>query len=187
MDYGVILLFLCFGALIVISTSARNKAVKYTATSLLLGSVFILFGVPFLARVFGPPSLGTGSYKHARLWRDKLAQCSSPNDVRQQFDCGSWQEQPGGSFRYIRDPNAARDGATEARLCDLPNGDWLAIAYASSHNTWGGGTIATRDSTGRIRVFFGHVCGRPVARGNSLEELYACFAGPDWKEVSLGE
>ena len=94
---------------------------------------------------------------------------------------------PGGSYRYVEDPNTNKEGITEALLYDFPNGDWLAIAYASSHNTWGGGTVVTLDNKGDIRVFFGHVCGRPFVFGESLEELYAALMDPVWKEILPAE
>ena len=169
------------------SSISTNKVVKYIFISMLLGIGFSFLGLPLLVRVFGPPSLGTGSYKHAKLWKDKLSTCNSLDDVRQQFNCGRYRANPGGSYTYIRDPNTVKDGNTWALLYDFPNSDWIAMAYASSHNTWGGGTVVTRDNTGNIRVFFGHVCGRPFSRGESLEEIYATLNGSDWNEVSLEE
>jgi hypothetical protein len=164
-----------------------NKIVKYIFISMLLGIGFIVLGLPLLVQVFGPLSLGTGSYEHAKLWKDKLSTCNSLDDVRQQFNCGRYRASPGGSYTYIRDPNAFKEGNSWALLYDFPNGDWIAMAYANSHNTWGGGTVVTRDNTGKIRVFFGHVCGRPFYCGESLEEVYAHFSGAGWKEVSLKE
>lgn len=180
---GIIVPILILGTLIVIACSVKNRAVKYLSIALLLALLFMGIGMPFFVRLTGPPALGTGSHEHARLWRDKLAACNSLDDVRSQFNCGSYRVNPGGSRTHVRDPDTIRKGNTWALLYDLPDGDWLAIAYASSHNTWGGGTVVTRDNTGNIRVFFGHVCGRPSARGKSLEELYAWFRGPEWKEV----
>jgi len=164
-----------------------NKVVKYTLICVLIGFGLIFVGLPLLIRVFGPPSLGTGSYKHAKLWKDKLLTCDSLDDVRQQFNCGRYRANQDGSYTYIKDPNTFKEGNTWALLYDFPNGDWIAMAYASSHGAWGGGTVVTRDNTGNIRVFFGHVCGRPFSRGKSLEEIYAHFSGAGWKEVSLEE
>jgi hypothetical protein len=176
------------GAVVVILRGVKNKALRYISISIVLGLILVLFGTSLLPRVLGPPSLGKGSYRHARLWRDKLAACDSLDDVRRQFNCGRWQGTPHEGYTHIPDPNTLRDGNTWALLYDFPDGDWLAMAYADSHNTWGGGTVVTRDNTGRIRVFFGHVCGRPFAEGESLEEVYAYLARPPFplKEVSLG-
>ena len=52
----------------------------------------------------------------------------------------------------------------------------------------GGGTIVTRDSSGVIHVFFGHVCGNLFARGNTLDEFYTDLRGyNEVKEVFLDE
>ena len=161
--------------------------VQRAAIVILLGAVGFFFGIPLLCRVCGPPSLGTGSYKHARLWREKLATCDSLDDVRRQFRCGKYRDLSGGSYQYVEDPNANKDGIARALVYEFRNGDWLAMAYASSHNTWGGGTVVTRDNRGDIRVFFGHVCGDPFVPGESLEEVYAAFADPRWKEIPAAE
>lgn len=47
-------------------------------------------------------------------------------------------------------------------LC-FPNGEWVMGVAKDSH-TWysdwfGGGTVVLKDSRGRVRCFFGHVCG----------------------------
>jgi len=163
----------------------NNKVVKYILWFVLLGFVFIFFVIPLVLLVFGPPSIGTGSYKYAKQWKDKLTTCNSLDDVRKQFNCGRYRANPGGSYTFIRDPNTFKKDNTWALLYDFPNGDWIAIAYANSHNTWGGGTVVTRDNKGTIRVFFGHVCGRPHVFGQSLEDIYARFNVPQWKEVSI--
>jgi len=150
----------------------------------------ILVGMFLLILIWGLwpfPTHGTGSMRHARKWKDKLAECNSLDDVRKKFNCVDRRDYTGGSYSYVRDPNTYREGNTWAFLIDLPNGDWLAMAYASSHGWKGGGTVVTRDSTGRIRSFFGHVCGRPPAFGETLEELYSNFNDRYWKEVPLAE
>jgi hypothetical protein len=164
-----------------------DKVVKYILICVLVGILLTFIGLPLLVRITGPSARGTGSYKYAKIWKDKLSTCNSLDDVHQQFNCGRWQANQNGSYTYIKDPNTFQEGNTWALLYDFPNGDWIAMAYASSHGAWGGGTVVTRDNTGNIRVFFGHVCGRPVSRGESLEEVYASFDGSDWKEVSLEE
>ncbi len=159
---------------------------KNTTWSLVL-ITFLLLMILLVLGVFWHWRRGTGSYWYARKWQKQLAACNSIEDVRQQFNCARWQRDTRGSLTYIRDPNTVKRGRTWALLHNSPNGDWIAMAYASSHNAWGGGTVVARDNTGNIRVFFGHVCGRPFSRGESLEEVYAGFSGSDWKEVSLEE
>ena len=41
----------------------------------------------------------------------------------------------------------------------------------------GGGIIVSRDSSGEVHVFFGHVCGQIWACGTTLEEFYADLRG----------
>lgn len=123
--------------------------------------------------------------KHARVWKDLLSSCSSLDDVRKEFSCGSYHCGPEGSWSYVHDPNTFTRRKPCALLYDFPTGDWLAMAYASSHNTWGGGTVVTRDNTGTIRIFFGHVCGKPFNDGNSLQEIYDDFNDSRWEEVNL--
>ena len=166
--------------------SRNAKRVTISAVFVVLGGLFLLL----MARGLLQNPHGTGSMRHARKSKEKLATCTSLDDVRKKFNCGIWKDTGKDSAVYIRDPNTFREGNTWALLYDLPNGDWLAMAYASSHGHKGGGTVVTRDSTGRIRAFFGHVCGRPFAVGESLEEIYMSFEEDDlgnWKEVSLNE
>ena len=185
MDHETILLCSVIGAvaLIVIFLNVRNRAVKYAA------GVLVLLGLFLVASPFCAPSNGKGSHICAKLWKHKLAACHSLDDVRKRFTCARWEATGSGSYLFTVDPNTRRDGHTWALLYEFPNGDWLAMAYRSSHNTWGGGTVVTRDDAGHIRVFFGHVCGRPQAFSESLEEVYACLVNPPFplKEVSQAE
>jgi hypothetical protein len=156
----------------------------------IIAFLIVLVGLYVLLRIASLPlPLGDGSMRYARRWKDKLAGCNSLDEVRKKFNCGRYRAHPLGSYLYVPDPNTNRKGNAWALLYDLPTGDWLAMAYASSHHGGlGGGTVVTRDSTGRIRAFFGHVCGRPFAHGASLEEIYASFEENrlgNWKEVNL--
>lgn len=87
--FATLILFLALGALVVIGGTAKNRAVNYLSISLFLVFLFMAFGIPFLVRLTGPLALGTGSYEHARLWRDKLAACNSLDDVRSRSNCGA--------------------------------------------------------------------------------------------------
>ena len=136
-------------------------------------------------RLLGIEGLGTGSYRYARRWKAQLSRCNSLDDVRQQFNCGRNQLNPDGSRTYIKDPNTIKKDRTWALLYEFPDGDWMAIAYASSHGSRGGGTVVTKDSNGTIRIFFGHVCGHPFAFGESLNEVYSYFQTSSWKEKFL--
>ncbi len=45
----------------------------------------------------------------------------------------------------------------------FPNGEWVTGVTKDSHGLYsewfGGGTVVLKDSSGRVRCFFGHVCG----------------------------
>ncbi len=57
----------------------------------------------------------------------------------------------------------ARDSKTEALGIVYPNGEWVVGVAKDSHALYsrltGGGTVVLKDSRGRVRCFFGHVCG----------------------------
>ena len=75
-----------------------------------------------------------------------------------------WQ----GQLAQYPDPVAARSADPEVLVVRCRNGEWAFGRSKDSHGVWrrGGGTLVVRDSTGRTRAFFGHVCG-----GNDLGEL----------------
>jgi hypothetical protein len=76
-----------------------------------------------------------GSPELAAEWRDDLAKYSTPEDV------------------LVTD--------SDVEHVTFSNGEWLIGRAQDSHGMWrrGGGTVVTRDSNGKTRVFFGHVCG----------------------------
>jgi len=151
------------------------------AAALLLALVFFL-GAPHLARVGG---LRSGSDKHARKWKTQLLACQSLDDVKQHFNCFVVQQNPGGSSQIVRVTESLQERPS-ALLKSFPDGRWIACAHADSHSQPGGGTIVSRDSSGEIHVFFGHVCRHVVAYGETLEEFYTCLRGyNDVKEVFL--
>jgi hypothetical protein len=60
-------------------------------------------------------------------------------------------------------PPTATDRKTEALGIVYPNGEWVVGVAKDSHALYsrltGGGTVVLKDSRGRVRCFFGHVCG----------------------------
>ena len=59
------------------------------------------------------------------------------------------------------DPDAARAADPEVIVIRFRDGGWVFGRSQNSHGIWyrGGGTVVVRDSAGRTRAFFGHVCG----------------------------
>ena len=86
-----------------------------------------------------------GSPALAAEWRDRLVQYS--------------------------DPDAARSADPEVLVVRCRNGEWAFGRSKDSHGVWrrGGGTLVVRDSAGRVRAFFGHVCGGQDLGGRGTE------------------
>ena len=80
------------------------------------------------------------------------------------------------------DPESAQAAHPEIRAKRFPNGEWVFGVDRDSHRNSDGGTVVVKDSTGKVRVFFGHVCGcqiaHPMSSSNSLEEFYS---HKDWR------
>ncbi|MCX5646287.1 MAG: hypothetical protein NTZ17_16645 [Phycisphaerae bacterium] len=130
--------------------------------------------------------MGAGSYKCARQWRKQLLACHSLDEVKQHFNCFVIEGTSGGGGTRVEVTETVA-GRPHALLQSFPDGRWIACAHADSHGEPGGGTIVSRDSSGEIHIFFGHVCGRLYAKGETLEELYTSLRGYEFgvKEVSL--
>jgi len=91
-------------------------------------------------------------------------------------------EQLRASLQDIPDPGTARSQLGDTvETKTFANGTWVVGVGVDSH-LWmgayrGGGTVVLKDSRGRVRAFFGHVCGPRGLRfyvedAQSLEELY---------------
>jgi hypothetical protein len=161
-------------------SAIMKKFLRWTvAVALLL--VFVHLSFMWLR----PRGMGAGSYEYARQWRRQLLACQSLEDVKQHFNCFvmEWSAGGGGTRVEVTETVAGRP---HALLKSFPDGRWIACAHADSHGEPGGGTIVSRDSSGEIHIFFGHVCGRLYARGETLEEFYASLRGYfNIKEVFL--
>jgi hypothetical protein len=84
---------------------------------------------------------------------------------------------------------------TDARIQSgrFPDGEWVFGLSQNSHGLWekGGGTLVVKDSRGRIRTFFGHVCGPNYLKGlathtKNLDEFYDCLTHVSFKEQAVG-
>jgi hypothetical protein len=80
-------------------------------------------------------------------------------------------------FAALPDPDAAQAAHPGVVGKRFPNGEWVFGADRDSHAYRDGGTVVIKDSTGRVRAFFGHVCGGILAgvlqRAKSLDDVYA--------------
>ena len=117
-----------------------------TPLALILLSPIVLFGLWML--VAGANN--GGSPQLAAEWREEL----------EQFDT----------------PEQATSANPDTDHIRFQNGDWFIGLCRDSHGLWrrGGGTMVTRDSNGRTRAFFGHVCGAGFLQTfQSCEDLEA--------------
>ncbi len=90
------------------------------------------------------------------------------------------------------EPDAAHSADPEIIVVRCRNGEWAFGRSKDSHGMWrrGGGTVVVRDSAGRTRVYFGHVCGgyELGARGSeplSLDAYYKGMAESGFMEHTL--
>jgi hypothetical protein len=149
----------------------------------IIAAALLLAFVLFIASMF---HMGTGSRRYARKWRKQLLACHSLDEVKQHFNCFVIEGRTGGGGTRV-DVTKTVAGRPQALIKSFPDGRWIACVHADSHGAWGGGTIVTRDSSGEIHIFFGHVCGWLYANGETLEEFYTSLRGYQFrpKEVFL--
>jgi hypothetical protein len=111
----------------------------------------IALGLLAMRALNSGPELGRGSPKNAAKWKATFENLSEPELVKTRY------------------PFAATK-----RFAD---GTWIFGVSEDSHASRDGGTIVVKDSNGKVRAFFGHVCGpdmlqEVVSRSNSLAEFY---------------
>ena len=73
-------------------------------------------------------------------------------------------------FEPFNDPNSAVADHPDWFAHRFPNGEWVFGHGINSHGlTVGQGTMVVKDSSGKTRVFFGHVCGENMGFPWGLE------------------
>ncbi len=102
----------------------------------------------------GPQVMGVGSVRDAHQWRRR--------------------------FLTFPDPETATKAFPEVVSKRFPDESWVCGICTDSHASPEGGTIVLKDSTGKIRVFFGHVCGSRylecvLRTTEALDEVYQEF------------
>jgi hypothetical protein len=86
------------------------------------------------------------------------------------------------------DAAAAADSAVQVVRCR--DGGWVFGKSRNSHLafTRGRGTVVVRDSAGRVRAFFGHVCGPEFLGGRSpatVDDFYDWLLGTGFTEYQF--
>ena len=146
-----------------------NPILKWIVIVLVcVAAVFVI--MPMLAS-----SPRTGSKEYARIWRDRLLVCQSLEDVRNSFTCFEVNKTPEGRIEYIPEEEPTEDRPF-ALIESFSDGKWIACVHScthSHHQVPGGGTVVSKDSDGRVRVFLGHICDRLHATGETLPEFYS--------------
>ena len=130
---------------------------------LLMGSAlgYLLTCTALSAWVFG---LGHGDEHYARIWKHRI--------------------------ESLPDPETAKAHFSEIQARSFPNGEWVFGVSSDSHGSYWGGTIVIKDSNGKVRVFFGHVCGPHRLewgfgrKSGSLDEFYG---NEDWSQFDFKE
>lgn len=154
-----------------------------------LKGVVAMAGILFVAAIIVPAlcrrgGIYFGSYEYARQLATELTACDSLDDVKQRFNCIRFEPFGEGGYRTVTVSDVGKKSPS-ALVQAFAHGSWIACAYADSHGNKAGGTLVARDSEGTIRVFFGHICGRPAPlRAETLDEAYTEVAN-DLTEVSL--
>ncbi len=97
------------------------------------------------------------------------------------------------AFEGIDNPEDAQAAFPEVAVRRFTNGEWWFGISRDSHRYPDGGTVVFKDSTGKVRAFFGHVCGSRAlecsmpSERRSLDDFYrACSGGPfQYKEYTF--
>jgi hypothetical protein len=141
---------------------------QITALSLLGLGVILILSCGFLAFFLEMACVrDEGSKVLAAQWSDELGNYSSPE--------------------------VACAANPDIIALNCKNGEWVFGLCKDSHGYWhsGGGTMVVRDSTGRSRVFFGHICGTQYLSSftnlQSLQEFYEKLKKEGLNELSIYE
>jgi hypothetical protein len=124
----------------------------------IVGGVALLVLTGVLLYVFNYTTLSTWVYGSGRGW---------PAYAHRWAD----------AFLDIPDPETAQARYSEVTVRRFENGEWAFGVCSDSHSSHRGGTIVVKDSAGRLRAFFGHVCGpffleSTLRTAKSLDSFY---------------
>lgn len=138
---------------------SRKIALAGTVVVLITVTAFLITCTFVSAWVFG---LGKGSTTYSERWRSRLAP--------------------------LPDPTAARSAYPEIEVMEFANGEWVFGVSSDSHGSHWGGTVVVKDSEGRIRTFFGHVCGPGFFdRMKGSKNLADFYVHKEWVQWEMQE
>jgi hypothetical protein len=140
---------------------SRRWSFVAVITALVLGGLVYVFHFTSVSTwVYG---MGGGSSKYAQQWRT--------------------------AFQAVSEPETAERQYPDVMVKRFESGEWVFGVDSDSHASQSGGTIVVKYSTGRVRAFFGHVCGKGFLRQlmrqpRTLAEFYD---DPGWKHFEFVE
>jgi hypothetical protein len=131
----------------------------------MLFTAIIALGLLAMRALNSGPELGRGSTEHAAKWKTIFESLSDPELVKSRYPFAATK-------RYA-------------------DGSWIFGVSEDSHAGRDGGTIIVKDSNGKVRAFFGHVCGpdmlqEVISRSNSLAEFYYTVSISQFKFAEYG-
>jgi hypothetical protein len=132
----------------------QTRLILIATFGLLVLGVLVVLWYPSTEYPQDYSATAKGSPEYAAQWRDALTQFS--------------------------DPDHAAAKHPEVSVQRFHNGEWVFGVCRDSHSHADGGTIVVKDSNGKVRAFFGHVCGGGFLDGrmaltHSLSEFYQFF------------
>jgi hypothetical protein len=96
------------------------------------------------------------------------------------------------AFEPLADPESAQARYAEVVARRFDGGDWVFGVCRDSHSHRDGGSVVVKDSTGKVRAFFGHVCGdqwlaHALRDFKTLDEFYRFMeeGNFDYKEYAF--
>jgi hypothetical protein len=135
-------------------------AIRFRLLTLMLLMAVIAVGLLGIRALNSGPELGRGSTEHAAKWKAIFEDVSDPELVKTRY------------------PYAATK-----RYADR---SWIFGVGEDSHARRDGGTIIVKDNSGKVRAFFGHVCGPDmlqdvVSRSGTPAEFYSILSQSQFK------
>jgi hypothetical protein len=134
--------------------------IRFRLLTLMLLMAAIALGLLAIRALNSGPEMGRGSTEHAAKWKGIFENLFDPELVKTRYPFGATK-------RYA-------------------DGSWIFGVSEDSHAGRDGGTIVVKDSTGKVRAFFGHVCGPDmlqdvISRSSSLAEFYSILSQSQFK------
>jgi hypothetical protein len=91
-------------------------------------------------------------------------------------------------FNGYSDPDSAKAAQPEIVSKRFANGEWAFAIDRDSHAFRDGGTVVIKDSKGRVRAFFGHVCGAVIDRIlRNADSLDGVYKSDEWRIYGFAE